>query len=395
MKAQFSFVYNRKKTAKKPSQKGLIELRAYLNPNAKYFSTKIEIKPGEWNAIKQEINSRHPDAESYNRRLRKLKSGIEHLQDEYHFKGKPFTLENVKDHFKSKRLKTSSFIDFVKSELEADKVLKQKTKIQHRNTINKLFEFNNKDVLFTDINYTLIDSFINYLRSKKLAPNTVQKNHKSLKKFIDIAIKRGHIEITNPCKELKVRGEEKPRDVLSMKELLNIEQLIFEDYDNKINQVRDMFLFACYTGLRISDVCGLKTEYVKHTEKGPELDFYTIKVNKHATLPLYSLFPVPNHSSKPVQIVTKYYIPGETFIFPKLSEAYINRHLKLIAEMAGIDFNLTFHIGRETFGTYMASKVPLPVLRNLLQHSDIKTTMRYVHLNEQMIKEQLIKVEWD
>ena len=43
----------------------------------------------------------------------------------------------------------------------------------------------------------------------------------------------------------------------------------------------------------------------------------------------------------------------------------------------------------------MANKVPLGVLMKLLQHSDIKTTMRYVHINEKMIKEQLIKVDWD
>lgn len=396
MRVQFNYVFDRKNKVKKPSQKGLIELRAYQNPSAKYVSTKIEVRKEEWNEIKQEVKTNHPDADDLNIQLRKLKSDVNDKQTEYCFKGKPFTLDDVKAHFKNKRLKTSSFIVFMREELTIDNSLKQKTKTQHYNSIKKLLDFNNNnDILFNDISFGFVSDFINYLRSKKFAVNTIHKQHKNLKKYINLAIKKGYIDISNPCNDLAVKSEQKPRDILTFAELTKVEQLEIEEI--KIEQVRQMFLFACYTGLRISDVCGLKTEYVKELEKGLELNFFTLKVNKHAVIPLYKLFTVKDSKSKPEQILIKYLDREKEFVFPKLSEAYINRHLKVIAlnENVGITFNLTFHIARETFGTYMANKVSLPTLQILMQHSDIKTTMRYVHLSKQLIEEQLIKVDWD
>ena len=62
---------------------------------------------------------------------------------------------------------------------------------------------------------------------------------------------------------------------------------------------------------------------------------------------------------------------------------------------AGISKNVTFHIGRHTFGTLMATKIPLPTLQNLMQHSDIKTTMIYVNMSKQMIDDSLDKVDWN
>lgn len=393
MRVQFNYVFDRKNKVKKPSEKGLLELRAYQNPKTKYFSTKIEVRKEEWNEIKQEIKNNHQDADDLNIQLRKLKSDINNKQTELLFKDKPFTLDDVKAQFKNKRVKSSSFIVFIKEEIKTDSSLKPKTKTQHYNTIKKILEFkDNNDVLFNDISFSFVSDFINYLRSKKLKVNTIHKQHKNLKKYITLAINKGFIDIKNPCIDLTVKSEASPMHVLTFAELTKIEQLVIEE--SKLNQVRDMFLFACYTGLRISDACALKPEYVKDLDEGFELDFFSIKVNKHAVLPLYRLFPVKGEKSKPEQILIKYLNRDKPLIFPKISEAFINRHLKVIANSAGIAFNLTFHIGRKTFATYMANKVPWLVLMMLLQHSDIKTTMKYVNLDEQTINEQLTKVDW-
>src|SRR5947207_883485 len=104
-----------------------------------------------------------------------------------------------------------------------------------------------------------------------------------------------------------------------------------------------MFLFACYTGLRISDVTNLKTEYVKK-DKGYSLDFMTIKVNKRAEIPVHSLFKVKESSlSRPEMILEKYYNKENKFILPKISEPYINRQLKVISSDAKIPIKVTFH----------------------------------------------------
>jgi site-specific recombinase XerD len=91
----------------------------------------------------------------------------------------------------------------------------------------------------------------------------------------------------------------------------------------------------------------------------------------------------------------RYYNDQNELVFPKLPESKINRHLKEIAKEAGISKKVTFHMGRHTFGTIMSTKVPLPTLQNLMQHSDIKTTMIYVNMSNDMIDDSLGKVDWN
>jgi site-specific recombinase XerD len=252
--------------------------------------------------------------------------------------------------------------------------------------ILKAFTSDN-DVLFSDINFAFVDSFNNFLKAKGYQQNTIHKHHKNIKKFIGLAIKKEITDTKNPYEKYKVKSEQKPHNVLRMQEVQALANLTFNESENKLSQVRDMFLFACYTGLRISDVRAMQNKYIKTTDDGLELDFFTIKVNKRAELPLYKLF-----NGLPEIILRNYMKDSETLVFTNISEQYINRHLKVLAQRTGIKFNLTFHIGRETFGTYMATKVQPFELMRLMQHSDIKTTMRYVHLSKQMIHESLDKV---
>jgi integrase len=174
-----------------------------------------------------------------------------------------------------------------------------------------------------------------------------------------------------------------------------LEKLDLQKLPDKVSIVRDMFLFSCYTGLRISDATNLKTEYVKKGKDGYELEFITIKVNKRAEIPLHSLFKKTKEKlSSPEIILEKYFDHKNEFVFPKLTEPFINSHLKVIAIEAKIPIKITFHTARHSFGTYMASKIPLPQLMYLMQHSDIKTTMMYVNMNQELVKQGLLKVDW-
>ncbi|HRD39208.1 MAG TPA: site-specific integrase [Bacteroidia bacterium] len=391
---EFNYIFDRKKKCTKKGVAGIIELRVYHNGKTKYCSTKIKVLPEFWKTTGDtRISNKHKDSEALNFSLDLL---ISELKKDYFYKsakGLSYTFDDVDRIIKLKKKRTNSFTQFMLDEAAASLDLKIKTRIQHKNTINKLQEFAKKDVLFTDLNIDFIQRFLNSLREKGFKQNTIHKHHKNLKKFIDLAIKKELTDIKNPCREIKVKTEERILQVLTMEEVNKISELCFESYENKIEQARDMFLFACYTGLRISDVIGLKTDYIKKRDEGTYLEFYTKKVNKKATLPLYSLFTELNQLSKPEQLVEKYLKPQSEFLFPKLSEQYINRNLKYIAQKCGIELNLTFHIARETFATYMAHHLPAPVVKLLLQHSDIKTTQKYFHFNEKMVDDSLKKIK--
>jgi site-specific recombinase XerD len=139
----------------------------------------------------------------------------------------------------------------------------------------------------------------------------------------------------------------------------------------------------------------MKPSYCKLLETGWTLEFKTYKAKKMAYLPLRSLFKNEEELSKPEKILNRYYDENMDLVFPKLPESRINRHLKEIAKEAGISKNVTFHMGRHTFGTIMASKIPLATLQSLMQHSDIKTTMIYVNISNDMIDDSLGKVDWN
>ena len=158
--------------------------------------------------------------------------------------------------------------------------------------------------------------------------NTIGKLHKNLKRFLNLAIKYNLISPNDYAyRNFKVETESTKREALSMNEVIALEKLTYDR--NSINeQVKDMFLFACYTGLRISDVIHLKNSYCKMTDKGWRLEFKTFKVQKMAYLPLKNLFKDEYELSKPERIIDRYYNVNTEFVFPSIPESKINRQLK-------------------------------------------------------------------
>jgi len=394
MNIKFAVVFNRKKKLNGKGQ-APIEIQVYQDRKRKFISTGISVTPAQWDKKAKSINDKHNDYELLNIQIKAIINKLEKQQTEHILQDKPLSIGSL--NIEKEKIKSLSFVEFIKKELENDQVLRVKTKASHNNTVNKLVEFKKgKDIYFTDIDYSFVDDFLNFLRKEGLSQNTVHKQHKNLKKHIDTAIKKGYYTQGNPCKQIKLRWEEKKREVLVLDEINAIEALDLSKYEPKLDEVRDLFLFSCYTGLRISDATHLKPEYFTKTQAGYELEFVTQKVNKRAQIPLHSLFKAKGKKkSKPEIILEKYYNAKKEFIFPKLPEPFINRHLKVLATLAGISIKVTFHTARHSFGTYMANKIPLPVLMVLMQHSDIKTTMTYVNTSQELVKQGLMKVAWD
>jgi site-specific recombinase XerD len=374
----------------------VIELRVY-EPNKPplIISTKQTIKPGEWNEQTQRVNARNQDADDINFYLDKYLQDLKNLRIERKFKNLPFTFDDIKGFFKKKNEKTSSYIEFVKQELAMNKEYDKKTKTQHENTLNKLTDFHKKDVLFTDLTPEFIDRFLNHLREKGFKTNYVNNFHKNIKKYFELAIVKEYTDLKNPCKIIRVKNELTKFDALTTEQMEAIRNLALEDHEERLKHVRDMFLFACYTALRISDTTGLKTSSISIIEQGYKLNFRSKKSKKPVNLPLYKLFPGQDKISFPEKIVLQYLNAENEYLFPRIPEQKINEHLKILAHKAKIKFNLTFHVARHTFGTVMSSKVSPFELMDLMQISDLKTVMVYVNINETKIVKSLENIDWN
>lgn len=393
-KVQFTFDYGRKQK----DGKGLIELRAYQNGKQKYFSTKIYIHNHEWNKGKQQI-VRHQNKDNLNDQLDGLMERLEREQRKSSDNAQMFNLETVKGLMNKEKSKTSSFYEFAEKEIDDDNNLVKGTKFSKKNTLEKIKVFNeNNTINFDQINYSFCHDFINHLKGLGLEQSTIQKHHKNFKSLLELAIKKGYYTKKNPLKEIRVSVPIKKVVALSWDQVIAIEKLSFEPYESKLLLFRDMFLFSCYTGLRVSDIVTLKPEHIKHKEDGVYIEKQTVKAKKNASLPLSKLFPLQSeNTTRPLKILNKYFDENKELIFKKYTDQVYNRDLKEIAFKAKIkDINLTAHVGRKTFATYIGKNSILSTweLKFLLQHSNIKTTERYVFTDEKRINESLERAEW-
>lgn len=140
------------------------------------------------------------------------------------------------------------------------------------------------------------------------------------------------------------------------------------------------YLFSCHTGVRISDIAHLSNENII----GDELVFIphkTRRFNRPVRIPLLSY--------------AKKLIEGKKgLLLEKVADQKMNENLKLIAEKAKISKELSFHTARHTFATlFLAAGGNIAVLKELMGHAAIKTTMVYVHIDAEQRKQQMSLME--
>jgi integrase len=174
------------------------------------------------------------------------------------------------------------------------------------------------------------------------------------------------------------------RKYLSQEELTQIEQKDFSV--PRLQQVKDMFLFSCYTGLAYSDLAELKPENIVEEHGKEFIKTHRIKTDERALVLLLS---------KAKTLLKKYESCREGFCFPAISNQKMNAYLKEVADLSGVSQNLTFHTARHTFATtvMLSRGVSLEVTQKALGHSDIKTTQIYAKMVDTRIAEEMGKLE--
>jgi site-specific recombinase XerD len=223
--------------------------------------------------------------------------------------------------------------------------------------------------------------------------------------YAKMAVRHGFLDYTkNPFVDLKIVGQKTSRNNLSEHDLKKLEKLKFKATEKHLELIRDLFLFQCYTGLRFSDASRLNYSHVYTGSDGYEIRMISEKEKKTINLPLRLLFPLGEKTlSRPELLIKKYWRTDDKPFFlahnSKNSKAannqYTNRELKEIQAKAKLQTPLTNHVGRHTFATFLIWRVPLPIVQELLQHSKVETTMLYVHVGSEAVKQHLKKViDW-
>lgn len=240
-----------------------------------------------------------------------------------------------------------------------------------------------KDISLEEVTPKFLSSFDNYLRVEyNMANNHAMKIRQKLRTIYKVAIDNGWVS-KNPFSTVKIHFEPVERDVLTKSELTALIQtdMIFD----RLEKMRDVFVFACFTGLAHCDVAGLTKENIITDEAGQVwLKTHRQKTSEVVDIPLLEI---------PQLIIKKYQGMKELNgkLLPTLTNSCSNLYLKEVAVRCGINKTLTFHMARHTFATTvtLSNGVPIESVAKMLGHRNIRTTQIYAKVIKDKLAEDM------
>ena len=242
------------------------------------------------------------------------------------------------------------------------------------------------NIYLSQLSMELATDFEHYVRNNPIKAwdrcegNGLSKHIQRFKRIVNWAVEIKWI-VTNPFKEYSCPMRKHRRKKLSFQQLVAIERQEFAD--PAIAYVKDLFLHSCYTGLAFVDAMALREEHFEWGVDGITWSkIYRAKSDELAAIPI-----LKSASTLHAKYKTRNdYVAGSR-IFPCITNQEVNRCLKIIQAVCGIDFNLTFHIARHTFAKTIALKsgIPLETVQIMMGHSKITTTQIYADVDEEKV----------
>lgn len=264
------------------------------------------------------------------------------------------------------------------------------TRKKHRLALNFLHEFS-PSLPFGKLDYAFIKDFETWLLSqpnrmhkgRKLSQNYVNNTLSCLQYYTNEAIRRKLITL-DPFAGFKRRKTPAKVAHLTLSEVERIAEVDLSHRRKSIQQTRDVFVFACYAGLRFQDLFYLRVQDIHRTENGVIM-VVDPKKTKNSTLATVQANLTQVFEGRAIPILEKYVAgkePHETVFGPRNPETHnsdFNKHLKAIAKEAGIESKVTAHVSRHTCAMILLNvyKWRLAEIKTYLGHSDIGTTQRY------------------
>lgn len=382
----------------------LILLTYQINGKKRRFSTKVKIYEKNWDSSKQCLKKNSEGQSEINELLKSFRRLVEVEEHEAMRKSEPLTFEKLSEkiyEFTSSAKVDNSFYSIFQLYIESSKTTKTVGTIKgYHSCLQKLQSFEKAKkypLSFNSINGTFYEKFLHYLIvDNQHLNNTAGRYIKSLKAFMNYAFDKGYCS-SSEYRKFKVFKEDVDIVYLTDQELNQLYQ--FNDLPERLNKVKDIFCFGCYTGLRFSDL----TQVNEGVIKGDYLELKTIKTKDSLRIPL-------NKYAK--QILDKY-----KNTLPKvMTNQKMNAYLKDVCQLAGIDDTIgttefqgakrsaykepkykliSTHTARRTFVTLSLQKGMRPeVIMAITGHKDYTSFKKYIKITENVKAEEMAKA-WD
>ncbi len=261
---------------------------------------------------------------------------------------------------------------------------KYETALSHTKDFLK-YQYNLNDISIKQVDIAFINDFDFYLRNtKNCNNNSTIKYIRNFGKIVKQCYVNGWIE-KDPFLNYKGKVKEIERTYLSEDE---IESLLNKEFKIKrLELVRDMFIFSCFTGLAYIDVFNLtKSNIVIGIDGEKWISTHRQKTESASKIPILPITQmiIDKYENHPLCI-------NENRLIPILSNQKMNAYLKELADICEIDKELTFHIARHTFATTvtLTNGVPIESVSKMLGHKNLRTTQHYAKVLDRKVSEDM------
>jgi len=395
MNTKLSILFFVKRT--KTNVAGLLPIfiRVTVNGERIEFSTKRFTTSEKWSVEGNRMKGTGTESKSTNSYLDALKAKVYDYQQQLIREDNLVNVENMRNKILGVEKRSHMLIGIFQQHNEEIKALvghefatatytRYETSLKH--TVAFLnWKYKVSDIDIRKIDHEFVTSYEFYLKSvHKCNQNTTAKYIKNFGKIVRRCLANGWIE-RDPFINYKCKIIEVERAFLSQDEIETMFNKVLAT--DRLNQVKDIFLFSCFTGLAYVDVKKLSRKNIGFGVDGERWIFINrTKTDTRSNIPLLpiALALLEKYEDHP-QVI------NQDKLLPILSNQKMNSYLKEIADVCEINKELTFHIARHTFATTvtLSNGVPIESVSKMLGHKNIKTTQHYAKILDLKVSDDM------
>ncbi|WP_298344309.1 site-specific integrase [uncultured Algibacter sp.] len=391
----FSILFFLQKNKATLDGKAPIYARITVNGKRAQISIQRKVLVEKWDSTTGKLKGTSAESRTINSYIDSIRHKLQKLQERFIDEGKTVTALAIKNRYLGKDRVNKMLIEIfqehnnkvnslVGKDFAPGTAERYRTAKRHiQEYIQK--EYNTDDIPVKDVNHKFITGFEYYLKTtRKCSHNTAIKYITNFKKIIRIAYANDWIS-KDPFFNWKAKLKTIDREFLSKEE---IQVMVEKEFSiPRLELVKDIFIFSCFTGLAYADVKKLsKDDIVVGIDGKRWIKTKRSKTDTRSNIPILEI---------PKEIIRKYAehldVIDSDNLLPVLSNQKMNSYLKEIADSCGITKNLTFHLARHTFATTvtLTNGVPIESVSKMLGHKSLKTTQHYAKILDKKVSDDM------
>ena len=391
----FSILFFLQKNKATLDGKAPIYVRITVNGKRAQISIQRKVLIEKWDSTSGKIKGASAESRTINSYIDSIRHKLQKLQERFIDEGKTVTALAIKNRYLGKDRVNKMLIEIfqehnskvnslVGKDFAPGTAERYRTAKRHiQEYIQK--EYNTDDIPVKDVNHKFITGFEYYLKTtRKCSHNTAIKYITNFKKIIRIAYANDWIS-KDPFFNWKAKLKTIDREFLSKEE---IQVMVEKEFSiPRLELVKDIFIFSCFTGLAYADLKKLSKDDILIVIDGKSrIKTKRSKTDTRSNIPILEM---------PKEIIRKYAehldVIDSDNLLPVLSNQKMNSYLKEIADSCGITKNLTFHLARHTFATTvtLTNGVPIESVSKMLGHKSLKTTQHYAKILDKKVSDDM------